>query len=244
MSARSISPAVLAAAVSAALAAAVLLSCVACRGYPDPRELGPAEMQTKSLGSWIVVQLKDRTRLQGELIAIDTKALYVLLHHGEQRAFRAVPLRALEEASLYRYGSSASSLGFWTLGGVLSTASHGVLLILSAPVWALIGGSLTISESNHIMRYYPEHSVREISKWARFPQGMPPGLSEQALLTPVPLPPPPPPSDPPMVEPARSAPAITAPPPEKTAPAAPPPAAPPFRPVPSPSPTPPPSVPR
>lgn len=226
--------------IAASLSAAVALSSVACRSYPDPRKLEPADMQTKSLGSWIAVQLKDRTRLQGELIAVDTANLYLLLHHGEQRSLRAISLRALDEASLYRYGSSASTLGLWSLGGVLSTASHGVLLILTAPLWALVGGSLTVHESNHIMRYYPKHSLKELSKWARFPQGMPPGLSEQALLVPVPLPAPPPPSDPPMVEPARSAPAITPPPTTAPTPAAPQPA--PFKPMPAP--TPPPSVPR
>ena len=58
-------------------------------------------------------------------------------------------------------------------GGALSTASHGVGLIISFPVWILIGSISTATQSYTPIQKFPVKSWDELIKYARFPQGLP-----------------------------------------------------------------------
>jgi hypothetical protein len=83
-------------------------------------------------------------------------------------------------ARLFRY--TADSFTGWGLAGSLSTVTHLYLAVVSFPVWILSWSIAESSESRHVILDYPGDRMEEIAMWARFPQGMPPGLDPRALV--------------------------------------------------------------
>jgi len=71
------------------------------------------------------------------------------------------------------------------LAGSLSTASHGVYLLFTLPIWLITtaGASYAHSAAGYVRADYQKPLAAEIDKirkWARFPQGLPPGYLQQA----------------------------------------------------------------
>ena len=72
-------------------------------------------------------------------------------------------------------------MALWTVAGTLSTASHGVALLLSAPAW-IIGGSVATTKVSHApLITYPSRPWSDLARYARFPQGLPIGLDPATL---------------------------------------------------------------
>ena len=149
---------------------------------PVPRELhaSAAEAQGGVRGGWVTVEGKtpDRNRrmlIEGELIAVDESTIHVLTTTGLQ----SVRLTRGLQIGVVRYRSSASSLAWWAVAGGVSTLSHGWYLIFTAPTWAIGGVIGTIAEGRAAIA----HDVADARSFARFPQGLPPGLDPKALGT-------------------------------------------------------------
>lgn len=196
--------------VAAALVAATLSACLS---NPDPRSPTTLEVQQQSLGGWVVVTPRQGPRVSGELISVDAYNLALLTvapkYGGQPRELHLIPIAAIQKAELFRYESNDTNLGTWGIVGTLSTISHGIFLALSAPVWVVSSSIAGVSESRHIRLTYPDDPLAELAKWARFPQGMPPGLDPRALVEPVPAAGPASASTPAPAVPAPSAPATT-----------------------------------
>lgn len=148
----------------------VCLALTGCITNPDPREpKGLEQIQRQGYGGWIEVELRDNRVVRGELLAVEGNTLFVLdLAHKISR----VQLSEVTGAALYTYHSEGG-FGVWGLLGTLSTASHGFLLALSAPVWMISAGIAAGVESRHVRLRYPQDGIESFSAWARFPQGMP-----------------------------------------------------------------------
>jgi hypothetical protein len=166
------------------LCVAVAAGCAtssAPRGFLRP----PLEAQRSAYGGWIEVTLvreshaRTSDTLSGELIAVGDDSIFVLGAAG----LRALAVPRIARARLMAYDAQYGALASWTLLGVLSTASHGLGLILSAPVWILAGTGATSSQSRA-----PLHEVTQpgnlpsLRPFARFPQGLPPGLDRRTLF--------------------------------------------------------------
>ncbi len=80
--------------------------------------------------------------------------------------------RAVEGELLAGSGAVAG----WTALGVVSTISNGLLLIFTAPAWIITGTVAGSSESYAPQGNVPPLRWAELARFARFPQGMPPGL--------------------------------------------------------------------
>lgn len=130
------------------------------------------------------IELSTHFEYHGELIAIGADTLFMLTPDY----FLAIPENCIQEAILTAYNSKSEPLATTTTVGMLSTISHGFLLLFSAPVW-LIGGSMaTASESNHTQEKYlypkqkaPIGTIKAFAKYARFPQGLPKNLNRKLL---------------------------------------------------------------
>jgi len=71
----------------------------------------------------------------------------------------------------------------WTVAGSLLTISNGGFLIFTLPPVLISGILTTVAEANRINYLdYPSNSFKELSKHARFPQGMPKGIKSSDLL--------------------------------------------------------------
>jgi len=145
----------------------------------------PIDAQRDGFGSWIRVQAQPRTvpLAEGELIAVDADSIHVLADGRLVSLARAT----LCCAELAAYRTDLAELQAWSAVGVLSTASHGFFLVLTAPVWLLAGVSTTAAAS--LAPRIISADPFALRPFARFPQGIPPGLDRTALRSkPVQLP--------------------------------------------------------
>jgi hypothetical protein len=79
------------------------------------------------------------------------------------------------------YDSKASGLAAWSVLGTLSTASHGVGLVLTAPIWVIAGVASTAKQTRAGHLVYPRRTASAFGAYARFPQGLPAGIDRAAL---------------------------------------------------------------
>ncbi len=155
-----------------------------CAGTPGPSGyLQPAEVaQYQAYGAWIKVYLKPNyDELEGEFIAIDPDTLFVLNRGG----LHAIPRDTIERARLGTYNSQWGALAAWTTVGSLATMSHGWYAGITLPVWMILGSVTTAVVSHGPIEGVRGHDSarwRELSKFARFPQGMPTGI-DRTILT-------------------------------------------------------------
>ena len=153
-----------------------------CAGNPAPELWRPSAIQAQHVarGGWVVVEpgatgaeSSDVSRVAGELIAIDAAAIHVLTAAGLRSVARSSPHRI----TVFGYGTPGSMMAVWAIGGGVSTLSHGGFLLFTAPMWVVAGTWAGLSESG-AGNVHDEDRARA---FARFPQGLPPGLDPQSL---------------------------------------------------------------
>ena len=106
----------------------------------------------------------------GEFIAVDENVVYLLYNSVYQ-----IPRHKIYSSVLELDSKSSTGYGLWTAGGTVSTFSNGYFLVITAPLWLLVGIPSTVGESSRD-RYeieYPKDVYWEkVKKYARFPQGV------------------------------------------------------------------------
>ncbi len=170
---------------SARSAWAALLAgwCLAgCASSTAPRGWLPqaVEAQSAAHGGWLSLRVNGGSRgavHEGELLAIQADSIFIL-EHG---TCFGLPTAQVVKATLTAYDANTRLLAIWTLGGTLSTASHGVGLILSAPVWIIAGTAATASQSRAPQTTFTPATWEKTRAYARFPQGLPEGLDRSSL---------------------------------------------------------------
>lgn len=163
------------------LVALIATSLLACASNPAPAgwRPKPRDAQRQAWGGWLVVKGKSgETLAAGELIAVDEPRLYVLT---AESGLVVVTRDFLAKAILTGYGTKEEALAGWTTAGTLSTLSHGVFLIFTAPTWIIAGAVGTTSESRAGLLRYPQEPLASFRPYARFPQGLPPGFDPKEL---------------------------------------------------------------
>jgi hypothetical protein len=168
---------------------ALVAALAGCMTNPDPRSPSIQTMERNGFGGYVVLQTPDGY-VQGELISVEPGVVRV--RALSTHTLSAVPIGRITKAQVYTYEANGY-FGAWGAVGALTTLSHGYFLVFTAPIWLISGGIATAVETHHVKLEWPGDSWREIAAWARFPQGMPPGLDPRALEAPLPPPPPPPP---------------------------------------------------
>lgn len=149
-----------------------------CSGHTAPAGFLPttAEAQRRAQGGWLEMTWEGERGVEsidGELLAITEDTVWVMQSYGGV----AIPTDRVREGQLTGYDSNHGEVSSATALGVLSTASNGAFLILTAPMWA-IGGSLAAgSQSRVAMDEVPPARWADLAAYARFPQGMPPGVA-------------------------------------------------------------------
>jgi hypothetical protein len=149
-----------------------------------PGWLRPAEdVQLEARGAWIEVTVADAVgsegvgRVEGELIAAEADTVFVLT----PEALEAVPFERIRHVRLTPWRIDQSGLGAWMVLGALSTLSHGALLAFSAPVWFLGGGAAVAHGSGAGQIRTDDPSPLVLRRFARFPQGLLPGIDRAAV---------------------------------------------------------------
>ncbi len=125
-------------------------------------------------GAWIEVET-DSGRIDGEFIAVSSDSVFVA-----DTVLHVVGRTAISSARVFLYNSNDVSAGL--ILGPLLTISNGVLLIFTAPMW-LIGGSIAaVSRSHDPLFDYPKDSFEQMSRYARFPRGLPEGIDRSRVV--------------------------------------------------------------
>lgn len=157
---------------------APLLCAVACAGNPAPAGFlpSPAEAVRDVYGGWIEVTVSAGRRdstIAGELIAARVDTVWILPDSG---GVVAVSTTTVKQGRVARYNSEAGAIGGFTALGVVSTISNGYLLGITAPLWIITGIVASSNESRAPLRGVPPLVWADVAAYARFPQGLPPGI--------------------------------------------------------------------
>lgn len=172
---------------------ACVAACVAaasCATNPAPRGWlpSPREVTRHPWGGWIRVEYRTAKAerslriAEGELLAVDDTTLHLL---DPRDGPVAIPTTWIERCRLAIHSNAADGLAVWGALGTASTLSHGWYLILTAPLlWLPVGIGVPIEESRRGLVDCRAMECQTLWRWARFPQGLPPGVSVDELLSP------------------------------------------------------------
>ena len=153
-------------------ACGLLVACAvtsACAGNTAPAGflLAPVKAQADAYGGWIELRLGNQ-RNEGELLAATADSVWVLTRQGGV----VIPTALVTQGKLTAYQGANSAVPGWTALGVLSTASNGLLLGITAPLWIITGTIAGSNDSRDPVRQVPPLAWADLAAFARFPQGM------------------------------------------------------------------------
>jgi hypothetical protein len=161
---------------------AMLISGCAGSSAPSGWLSKPSDLQGTAFGCWISVKLNNKGAAKifdGEFIAIDGDSIYILPEDGD---LEAVYLKSVSSAKLTRYYAGTGELVAWTIGGTVSTISHGFIAAISAPSWVIWGTITTVAQSYQPQLNYPAKDWEQLKINARFPQGLSPELPRYSII--------------------------------------------------------------
>lgn len=141
----------------------------------------PEDALRQSRGALVLARM-DTCEVDGELISVETDTLFLIC----KDSLCAIPKGHIREAKVFlqEYPLSGGGVAAWTLLGTLSTLSNGWGSILTAPLWLLTGTITGISAAHSANSgdfQYPDDPWPGLAKFARFPQGLLPGIPREQL---------------------------------------------------------------
>jgi hypothetical protein len=149
-----------------------LISC-ATTNAPKRWLSGPEEAGLDAYGGWIDVK-SQQCRISGELIAVIKDTVFVI-----DTVLHAVVSKDILSARLVTY--NAGNMGGLVAFGTLSTVSNGFYLLLTAPMWLILGSTAAIYRSYEPIIDYPQKSIEFFKPFARYPQGFPANLDRHSI---------------------------------------------------------------
>jgi hypothetical protein len=184
------------------LALVVACSC-ASNPTPSDRRLSQEEAISSGKGAYALVRTHDGASQAGELIAASSDHMLLLTDLGHLVEIDGTRVAKL---TLGVHDNNEDAFVLWGVLGSLSTISHGFFLIYSFPIWLVSSIGATAQESHRGLFRCPADTpdpthtpmsmpacLWNASAYARFPQGLPPGVGREQLLgrAPVVVPTPP-----------------------------------------------------
>ncbi|MBN8682942.1 MAG: hypothetical protein J0L99_09815 [Chitinophagales bacterium] len=150
----------------------LLGSCQTAKYLPDSTEIGFG-----LYGGQVELRKTDKQFLTGELIALDSTSL--LIRQDANKGCVQVPIAEVNNFTL-RY---ARPKKYWWSVPVytLVTLSHGFFLVYSAPANAIATSTVAITGENAYQYSQKQLTYDQLRMFARFPQGMPPGVKPEEL---------------------------------------------------------------
>lgn len=137
----------------------------------------PNDFKHHVKGLILKVDLDEDTQVLGEIIEVNNEAITILTLNQDKATIITVLKKDIHSADIVISSTSDNPKGLGTWAGLinLTTLYHGYFMVLSVPI--NLGTTIFISRDAAIGTYsmkYPENvSWEQISKFARFPQGIP-----------------------------------------------------------------------
>ena len=158
---------------------AAVLGLAGCAANPAPAGWLPrvAGVPQDFRGAWIVVDRQDSAgSAAGELISVRDDGVSILTRQG----LVDVPSRTIRRATVAIHAPDSPPVA-WSALGAVSTISHGYYLLFTLPIWIGVGTATAAAESKAPLLVHPPAKLASFRRYARFPQGMPPGMDPAAL---------------------------------------------------------------
>jgi hypothetical protein len=156
----------------AALILALLSSCGSIKYLPSPDKL-----DINQYGSYIKVNCINLSTIDGELIAADSTNL-VILTDFENKCTK-IPVSEIDHFHL-RYANGKHYGAIIPLF-TIATLFHGFFAIITAPVNLLATIAVTTTGENAYRYNEKQISLEELKMFARFPNGIPPGINMSSI---------------------------------------------------------------
>ncbi len=163
------------------IAVVVLATLVACAAR-DPRPRALRDPLSSALGGWIEIAARGGRRVDGELLAVaDDGALYVLTGRSlPERGWVAQRLEIIAPDQLLEARLTGDDgATYWSIPTYLGTLLSAVTLV-GPLLWIAAVKEGDAQLAAHHAAHLPGASVEQLRRWARFPQGPPPGLAARA----------------------------------------------------------------
>ena len=115
--------------------------------------------------------------VEGELLAVDAGAVWV-----ETASGRSLPIlrSAVTRVRVQVEDTRGGAYGGWTAAGAATSASHGLLLVFTAPLWLAIGTPSAVLEAASGRADATPDRFEALAPFARYPQGPPDALMRTA----------------------------------------------------------------
>lgn len=116
----------------------------------------------------------DFLHLEGELIAVDHRMIWLRVT-DDDNCLLALDLSQIANVEVYDvYDANADVVALWSTLGLLSTLSHGFVLVMTAWTWILPGAVLVSRAATASdLEVDESHQLPQLYQFARFPQGVP-----------------------------------------------------------------------
>ncbi|MCX6252386.1 MAG: hypothetical protein NTX61_16760 [Bacteroidetes bacterium] len=153
--------------ISALVLLVIFLSaCTAPRYVPKTQDL-----DVNVYGSYIMIKPLQGTKVNGELLAVDTNRLTVLMDSGKQKKVSFIPLKEVKGFTL-QYARPKSY--WWSVGTFTALCiSHGVWAAVTIPVNLIITAGIALGANNDFKYHKDDITYDQLKIFARFPQGIP-----------------------------------------------------------------------
>ena len=177
--------------IIAVFVSVLFLSGCSTAKIPAGYRFNPRDVKKEITGSWIEINafqtqvLSPDIKLSGELIAIQSDTVYILT----ETQLKSVTFNKIFEATLYIYnnqaGKYAVATGSLYFPDILAAIANNMSGFLAIGVpWILAGSIITLSIGNNdsnLLIYPGRNQIEDFKKFARFPQGLPPGIEKDKL---------------------------------------------------------------
>jgi hypothetical protein len=173
------------------------VAVTSCATDPTPpdRRVSQETAIASGRGAYALVTSPDGRTTDGELIASTNGTLALLTPLGH---LVAIPYWNIRSLALGVHDNDFGVFVAWSILGSLSTISHGFFLIYTLPAWIITGVSASSAESGRGLFFCQAPSkayepplaacLADAAAFARFPQGIPPGVGSAELLGRAPAP--------------------------------------------------------
>jgi hypothetical protein len=156
----------------------ILFSILLLGSCGSPRYLSaPNDFSYNVKGLILSVTLDDKTHFLGEIIEANNTELLILPIDKAIDGMVTIPKNKIQSADIIISTTSDNPGGLTTWAGLINLAplGHGFFGILTVPinVVSTVSIAATANKSTYRMKYPDNVSWSQISKFARFPQGIP-----------------------------------------------------------------------
>lgn len=160
----------------------ILIICAvvaSCRSVKTPAGTVPrrGSLDKDAFGAWMILT-KGGKQIAGEFIASSNDSIYILPDNGLQ----AHAIAGLDTIRIVMYKTDAGAYAVWTSIASVATVLNGLFAVITLPATLVTGITTSVVEGNRI-NYLDKGKAdwSEMRKYARFPQGLPPGLDRKSL---------------------------------------------------------------